>query len=108
MQHVSSEVWQSFIHSIQGSDSALEEVSLLGIDFDKDDLVIPLANMLFTNTKLKVLYVNTGAGITHPRWLAIADALCNTSSIIKTYRSNHTLEEISENNVHETFIPRKL
>ena len=105
--HTTADGWKSLFGSLKGSSCVTEKLNLLGNALD-DDVLSILASMLTTNTSLTNLYINCSKGTTGTGWAAISDALCNTSSIPSIYNSNHTLEELSENDAYEPFIPRGL
>ena len=85
--------WENFSTVLESPYSALKRLILWG-NSNNDDILIALANSLANNNKLKQLLVavsNITCG-----WAAFSQVLCNSSSIIDTYRSNHTLEKLCE------------
>lgn len=107
MMHTTTEGWKSLFGSLKISNCVIEKLNLLGNALN-DDVLSILATMLTNNTKLTNLYINCSKGTTGTGWAAISTALCGTSSIPGIYNSNHTLEELSENDAYEPFIPRRL
>jgi hypothetical protein len=63
----------------------------LGGEHVNDDTVISFATALATNNCLRGFYL-AGREITDRIWDAITDILCDYSSILSTYHSNHTLQ----------------
>ena len=86
--------WEAFFAVLQSPHSALEKLDLR-INAINDETVVSLANSLVNNSKLKELLIecsnNTASG-----WAAFPRVLCNASSIMDTYDSNHTLQRLSE------------
>jgi len=91
----------------QSESCSLKELSLTRINFGNDG-AIALADGLKGNKSLKTLtFVPTSAGVTGVGWAAFSNLLCDTSSINKTYLSNHTLEFIGDY-FHESDTPPEI
>ena len=73
--------------------SNLEKLDIQQNNNVDDEGAIIFANALTTNRKLKKL-VLWSTGITVEGWGAFSRVLCDTSSINKTFLSNHTLESL--------------
>ena len=61
--------------------------------YTRDGGALIFANALRNNHKLKALYLNDN-DITAEGWTPFSKLLCDTSSVNKTYLSNHTLEDL--------------
>ena len=95
---VSPTGWQPLLGFIQHPNFALEELTLG--ENNNDDTLIPLTSALVNNKTLQRLYLeerfdeDTGEYstlITDRGWEAVSTLLCNKTSIMDTYNSNHTL-----------------
>jgi len=96
--------WQALSGYLQSPNLALRELGLNENNIDDDTLII-LTSALVDNKSLKYLsldgtwdddteeYISL---ITERGWGAVSTLLCNKASIMDTYSSNHTLQEISE------------
>ena len=93
--------WQALSGFFQSPNFALETLGLSDNNID-DDTLIGFTNALTQNTTLKMLSLykevdsdsedtDDGIFITGRGWAAITTLLCNKSSIMDTYNSNHTL-----------------
>jgi hypothetical protein len=79
---------------LQSESHSLVKVSLFNINF-RDDGAIALAEGLRGNKTLKELWLSPEtAGITSVGWSAFSRLLCDTSTVNRTYLSNHTLTKI--------------
>mmetsp|Transcript_14965 Transcript_14965/g.31719 ORF Transcript_14965/g.31719 Transcript_14965/m.31719 type:complete len:431 (+) Transcript_14965:90-1382(+) len=92
---ISSEWFTAFSSLLQSSNCGLEELNLSGISID-DKSVVALAWSLAKNQRLKRLligdaYFNMGDDAVS----ALSQLLCNKSSIMATYNSNHTLQQFT-------------
>ena len=99
---VSPTGWQALLGFIQHPNFALEELTLGENNVD-DDTLIPLTIALVNNKTLQRLYFeqlyddDTGEYftlITERGWSALSNLLCNKTSIMDTYTSNHTLNYV--------------
>ena len=117
--NVSSNGWEALSVVLQSPNSALEKLNLRRNTIN-DDTVISLANSLANNNTLKELlftfneehsdddsddlvsYITDASG-----WTAFSRILCNTSSIMDTYRSNHTLQRLTDDD-DEVRLPEDL
>jgi len=83
--------WQNFTNLLLNPNSALKELVLTGNTIN-DDIISAFALALTNNTKLKKLMFNGYTSrVTSVGYAAISRLLCDTSSILNTYNSNHTL-----------------
>lgn len=87
---VSFSGWRSFALCLRNPDSALEELKLGGNSIN-DEVMSAFADTLVYNTSLRRLVVSKNSGLTTVGWAALANALCNTSSIEAICSSNHVL-----------------
>lgn len=102
MTSISAIGWRVFEDILKPSSaSKLQDLYLgsqLGEDFRPiaidSDAVVPFANALAGNTRLTTFAFH-GVKFSERSWIALADALCNTSSIDSTYWSNHTLSQFN-------------
>ena len=97
--------WQALTAYLQSPKLTLKSLYLSENNIN-DDIVIAFARALEHNKTLKVLSLydcytwdsdtdeETGS-ITDRAWEAISSLLCNKTSIMDTYNSNHTLKEVS-------------
>jgi len=93
--------WQDLSGYLQSPSFALEELRLDGNNINDDTLVV-LTSALANNKTLKRLElfcpfgigINEVVSITARGFAAVSTLLCNKTSIIDTYNSNHTLEEL--------------
>jgi len=91
--------WQALSRLLQCPNLALE---ILDLDENNlnDDTVVEFASALVQNNTLKSLYLYHGDDsedeqlIFERGWEAVSTLLCNKSSIMDTYNSNHTLQEL--------------
>lgn len=73
-----------------------------------DRTMTTLANLLVNNIKLTELLIdNLHESVTADGWGAFLPVLCNTSNIMATYRSNHTLEKVC-NEIREDELPQDI
>jgi len=87
---------QGISRLLQNPNSHLEELSIGQSDADDTDhnVAIDYSHALLNNTKLKQLLFCRGMEVTASGWDALADLLCNKSSIDGILDSNHTLEAV--------------
>ena len=95
--------WQALTGLIQSPNFVLRELYLNsnGLKFGLD-LLIDFTSALTHNKTLETLYVEHNSGdengndvITNRGRAAVCKLLCNKTSIMDTYNSNHTLKEVS-------------
>mmetsp|Transcript_38962 Transcript_38962/g.70190 ORF Transcript_38962/g.70190 Transcript_38962/m.70190 type:complete len:580 (+) Transcript_38962:354-2093(+) len=79
--------WEAFSSVLRNPLSALEKINLWDCTINDNSMI-----SLVTNDKLKELVFNTNSQITLNGWAQCSRVLCNTSSIMDTFLSNHTLE----------------
>jgi Ran GTPase-activating protein (RanGAP) involved in mRNA processing and transport len=88
--------WMNFSTILRNPTSALE-VIVASHDSINDEVVHSFADALSENKTLEELYLGIcppeyGCKITSYGYAAMNNMLCNTSSILNTFNSNHTLE----------------
>jgi len=102
--------WQALSDLLQRSNVALEKLDIEGNNVNNDTVVALAVAMEHVNKTLKSLCLyqepvsmeedEEGDNlITEGGWEAIRILLCNRNSIIHTYNSNHTLQEL----VHDSY-----
>jgi hypothetical protein len=90
--------WASFSWSILRIPHSALEVIDLGDNRINDNAMISIAYALANNNMLKRLYFDPDPipgysdGVTSNGFAALTHLLCNKSSVLSTYHSNHTLE----------------
>ena len=107
---VTSTGWEQFVRILQQSNCRLQYLELAcngtTLDWDMmeltndidDDVLIAIAQSLVNNTTLEGLAVGPNNPLIIRRgWTALANVLCNKSSIDTIYNSNHTLKRVNEN-----------
>ncbi|KAL3769844.1 hypothetical protein ACHAW5_000716 [Stephanodiscus triporus] len=95
--------WQAIFDALQSSRCSLEKLSLGGNVID-DDAVLSLLSVLQRHTAtLKILDLSNNSDRINNSMTdeglktlvnALSNILCNSSSIMSTYQSNHTLETV--------------
>jgi len=72
-----------------------------------DTTATSLADALVDNSNIKELLLDGNNAITINGWSAFSSVLCNTSSIVSTFRSNHTLQKLCGEMYedHECLVP---
>merc|ERR1719253_922357 len=78
--------------ALESSNSSLEKIYLRKTGIS-DDTAFSLANSLNGNSKLTELLLDENR-ITIDGWSAFSQVLCNTTSIMSTYQSNHTVQKL--------------
>jgi len=90
--------WRALSAFLQSPNFVLEELELASNKIN-DDTMVTFANALTHNETLKFLDLfechdeNGDDLITNRGWEAVSSLLCNKTSIMNTYTSNHTLQE---------------
>ena len=90
--HVSAEAWEIFSEVLRNPYSVLE-ILKLGECYNVNKAMHSFADALSRNKMLKELRVG-GLFVTYDAYDALIHTLCNPSSILSTFNSNHTLERI--------------
>ena len=91
---ITSRGWQAFAAHLQSQNCSLERLDISTTKFD-DDALIAFATALTNNCSLfELLVKDCGEYITVRGWSALANTLCNKSSIEATMTSNHKLRDI--------------
>ena len=87
---------QGISRLLQNPNSGLEEISIAQSQADDTDhnVMIDYSHALSNNNKLRELILCWGIVVTESGWDALADLLCNKSSIDGILDSNHTLEAV--------------
>jgi len=91
--------WHALSGFFQSPNCSLKELCLAGINLN-DDTIVSFASALVHDNTLTCLFLGTcvdnegNARITKRGWEAMSDLLCNKSSIMGTYTSNHILQEL--------------
>ena len=85
--------WKKVSTLLERPDSNLEKLYLSRNNIGNEGGLI-FANAMVDNHKLQTLSL-TGNGFTDEGWAHFTRLLCGTSSVNKTYLSNHTLQELS-------------
>lgn len=91
---ITKEGLHSFLAVLQSQKSALDDLDLsyLGVT---DETAIRYADELSTNNKLKrISFFDTDQAITSTGLASFSRVLCDKSSIMNTFLSNHTLESV--------------
>jgi hypothetical protein len=84
--------WSAFSPVLRNPESALEIIDLSKNSIN-DDVMQSFSDALANNTKLKEFNVRM-TSISSDGFAAFTHLLCNNTSILTTYQSNHTLEEV--------------
>ena len=92
--------WQSFAPVLRNPNSALDKLDVSHNPLG-DQVMISFAEALANNKKMRVLKVVVGDNeidnrVTSAGYAAFTQLLCNTSSILDTYNSNHTLDTLCD------------
>jgi hypothetical protein len=94
-----SDGWQNFAYVLLNPDSALKELVLTGNAIN-DDIMSAFASVLTNNNQLRTLnfgiygiYGGNLGQITSVGYAAFSRMLCDKSTILNTYNSNHTLTD---------------
>jgi hypothetical protein len=100
-ENITEEGWVSFAAVLRNPNSTLERLDLTGNPLNEDcnnindRAVVSLAEALVGNNILRELILDRKA----INIVAFTRTLCNNSSIMSTYQSNHTLERLSYEDV---------
>ena len=90
--NISARGWQCVANLLECPHSNLEELHLIKNNIG-DGSALVFANALSTNPKLKMLGLEDN-DITAEGWSGFSKVLCDASSINSTFLSNHTLQEL--------------
>lgn len=97
--------YMAFAFLFRSPGSALEKIDLSGIAID-DETVVALADSLSDNDKLKTLLIgNAHTSMGEDAISALSRLACDRSSIMATYRSNHTLQKVTGHLSHYEIQP---
>jgi len=94
VQFVSSRGWKILSTLLGSPNTRLETLSIKDNRLD-DEVAVTFASALVNNCTLKELHLGYNYNtITSEGWMAFEKLLCDTSSVNKTFLSNHTLQEV--------------
>ena len=105
--------WQALSGILQSPTCVLRELDLDGNNIN-DDSIVAFASALAQNNTLKQLFLGEcydedgSSSITTRGWAAVSLLLCNNSSIMDTYNSNHTLENLTYDYDNASYCPDDL
>ena len=109
-QNVTAAGWVTLSSALRDPNSALEKLDLSRNRIN-DNVMASYADALSTNSKLRELKLdldnNSNSIITTESYAVFAHILCNISSVLSTYHSNHTLEKLSSES-NEQLLPQDL
>ena len=109
-QHVTTAGWVALSNVLRDPNSALEKLDL-SHNRMKDNVLVSYADALSINSRLRELKLdldnNNNSIITTDGYAAFTHILCNISSVLSTYNSNHTLEKLSSES-KEQLLPQDL
>jgi hypothetical protein len=115
-RNITSEGWVFFSAVFRNPNSKLEEL-VLHSNYINDTVMDSFADALTINHKLQKLRIHFEEGIQPHRfntitvnggYAALTRTLCNKSSILSTYHSNHILEELCGDPWDTRFLPEQL
>jgi hypothetical protein len=89
---VSEAGWTAFSVVLRNPESVLEVIDL-SCNSVNDEVIQSFSDALVNNTKLKEFNVRL-TSISSNGFSAFIHLLCNSTSIVTTYQSNHTVEEL--------------
>ena len=98
--------WTALSNILQRPESSLADLSLAVYNPTNinDEVAIGFANALINNKSLKTLnfggYSNNSNTVTARGWAALANVLCNKSSLESIYNSNHTVMKVVRGNIN--------
>ena len=96
--------WTALSNILQRPNSSLADLSLAAYTQTtiNDEVAISFANALINNKSLKTICFggNNDINITARGWAALANVLCNKSSLESIYNSNHTLMKVVRDNIN--------
>ena len=108
--NVTAAGWVTLSSALRDPNSALEKLDL-SRNHINDNVMVSYADALSTNSKLRELKLdldnNSNSIITTESYAAFTHILCNISSVLSTYHSNHTLEKLSSES-NERLLPQDL
>lgn len=86
--------WRAFSVVIENPCSGLQIIDLAGLHIN-DETIITFAHSLVNNRTLKELLTDGFHwNVTSVGWAALSKTLCDTSSIMSTFDSNHSLQRL--------------
>jgi len=92
-QTITIKGWKTVATLLEMSDTKLE-ILRIHCNMIGDEGALVFANALVSNSTLKTLDLD-GNGITSEGWAPFSKLLCDTSTVNKTFMSNHTLRSIA-------------
>jgi hypothetical protein len=90
LRNVTTAGWTAFSAVVRNPNSLLEKLCLTPQGNSAKDIAISFADALSNNKRLRALTIGSSTEIYTP----FAHILCNSSSIMSTYNSNHILSEL--------------
>ena len=90
---ITSMGWQAFSIYLQNHNSTFKNLKADDTDMNDESLMV-LLNALANDTILKTLVAHPNDSISDIGWQALADFLCDKTSLESIYTSNHTLQQI--------------
>lgn len=100
-QSVSSAGWMSLSSALQQPSCALKKINLTH-DFSHDGMIY-FVQALATNTCLEELNL-CGHYVSMRSWNILSRVLCDESSILNTFSSNHVLNEVNAEDVPDSIV----
>jgi len=98
--------WKA-LSTLLESSSRLEDLTLVSVGIG-DEGATSFANALARNCTLKNLILHGNPAITSEGWAAFSKLVCDTSSVNKTFLSNHTLRSVKSESVRIDGLPGDL
>ena len=89
---ITSAGWQALSVYLRNHNSTLKKIIVHDTDMNDESLMV-LLNALVNNTTLKALVAHPNDSIRDIGWQALADFLCDETSLSSIYTSNHTLQQ---------------
>jgi len=90
---ITSMAWQAFSVYLRNHNSTLKKLHVMGTDMNDEGLMV-LLNALANDTTLKTLVAHPNSSISDIGWKALADLLCDKTSLNSICMSNHTLRQV--------------
>jgi len=94
-QAITSVGWRAFSVYLQNHNSTLKKLHVHSTNMNDEGLLV-LLNVLANDKTIKTLLVHPNSSISDIGWQALADFLCDKTSLNSIYTSNHTLRQFYE------------
>lgn len=104
--YIAARGWKA-LSTLLESSSRLEDLTLVSVGIG-DEGTISFANALARNCTLKNLILHGNPAITSEGWAAFSKLACDTSSVNKTFLSNHILQSVKSESVRIDGLPGDL